>query len=297
MVTRVRRIALLLVFSSVGWLPQTADASAAEAQRSCTPTGSVVQLPPLPEASGLALSRRVPGRLWTHNDSGQPVLFALDNRGTVTGQIQVTGAKVEDWEAIAVGSCGTGSCLYLADIGDNEAERRQISIYRVPEPDKPSGTAAVSAVFHATYPDGAHDAETLIAAGDDLYVVTKGDTGPVAIYKFPGKPAPGATVKLQRVGVIASKADAESRITDGSVSPDGQWVVLRSRSALRFYRAAELFAGLTNAVSTVDVSSLKEPQGEGVALGDDHTVYLAGEGGGKGNAGTFARFSCALPGS
>jgi hypothetical protein len=255
----------------------------------------VVRLPPLPEASGLALSRRVPGRLWTHNDSGQPVLFALDSRGAVTGRVQVTGARVEDWEAIAIGACGTGSCLYLADIGDNEAERRRISVYRVPEPDKASGTAAVSAVFHATYPDGPHDAETLIAAGDDLYVVTKGEAGPAAIYKFPGTPEPGATVKLQRVGVIASKADAESRITDGSVSPDGKWVVLRSRSALRFYRAPELFAGLTNVVSTVDVGPLKEPQGEGVALGNDSTVHLAGEGGGQGSAGTFARFPCALP--
>jgi hypothetical protein len=100
---------------------------------------------------------------------------------------------------------------------------------------------------------------------------------------------------LQRVAEIASKADAESRITDGTVSPDGQWVVLRSRSALRFYRASELLAGVPNAVSTVDVRSLKEPQGEGVALGGDNTVYLAGEGGGKGNGGTFARFSCALP--
>jgi hypothetical protein len=254
----------------------------------------LVPLPPLPEASGLALSRRTPGRLWTHNDSGKPVLYALDSRGAVTGQLQITGANVEDWEAIAVGACGTGSCIYLGDIGDNEAERRQITIYRVPEPETASGTAAVSAVFHATYPDGPHDAETLLAAGEDLYVVTKGEAGPVAIYKFRAGPERGGTVKLQRVGEIASKVDAESRITDGAVSPNGQWVVLRSRSALTFHHAAELFAGRKSVATTVDVRSLKEPQGEGVALGDDTSVYLAGEGGGKGKAGTFVRFSCAL---
>jgi hypothetical protein len=237
----------------------------------------------------------MPGRLWTHNDSGQPVLFALDSRGTVIGQVQVTGAKVEDWESIAVGPCGTGSCLYLADIGDNEANRRRITVYRVPEPEKTGGSAAVSAVFHVTYPDEAQDAETLLAAGDDLYIVTKGETGPVAIYKFPATLQAGATGRLQRVAEISSKADAESRITDGSVSPDGQWIVLRSRSALTFYRATELLAGVVKAVSSVKVTSLKERQGEGVALGDDHIVYLVGEGGGKGIAGTFARFPCALP--
>ena len=294
--TRVGRIALVLICSSVGVLTQISFASAEQAkERQCTPAGSLAPLAPLPEASGLALSRQTPGRLWTHNDSGQPVVFALDSRGTVTGQVQVTGAKVEDWESIAVGSCGTGSCLYLADIGDNEANRRRVTVYRVPEPDKAGGSAAVSAVFHAIYPDGAHDAETLLATGDDLYIVTKGDTGPVAVYKFPARLEPGGSGRLQRVAEITAKADADSRITDGSVSPDGQWVVLRSRSELRFYRASELFAGLVNVVSTVDVRSLKEPQGEGVALGSDNSVYLAGEGGGKGNAGTFAHFSCALP--
>ena len=66
------------------------------------------------EASGLAVSRRVPGRLWTLNDSGQPVLFALDTRGSVTGQVRLTGADVVDWEAVAVGPCGTASCIYVA---------------------------------------------------------------------------------------------------------------------------------------------------------------------------------------
>jgi hypothetical protein len=35
----------------------------------CQPTGLIVQLPELSEASGLAVSRRTPDRLWTHNDS------------------------------------------------------------------------------------------------------------------------------------------------------------------------------------------------------------------------------------
>jgi hypothetical protein len=39
----------------------------------------------------------------------------------------------------------------------------------------------------------------------------------------------------------------------------------------------------------VDLKPLKEPQGEGVALGNG-TIFLAGEGGGR--AGTFARFAC-----
>ena len=44
----------------------------------CRPTGPLVQIPELPEASGVAISRSVPGRLWSHNDSGQAQVFAID---------------------------------------------------------------------------------------------------------------------------------------------------------------------------------------------------------------------------
>src|SRR5687767_2334076 len=60
----------------------------------CQVAGPIVQVPGLFEGSGLALSRRVPGRLWSHNDSGKPVLFSLDARGAATGRLEVTGATV-----------------------------------------------------------------------------------------------------------------------------------------------------------------------------------------------------------
>jgi hypothetical protein len=212
--------------------------------------------------------------------------------------VQVTGAKVEDFEAIAVGPCGAASCLYLGDIGDNEAGRKRITIYRMPEPQAASGSAAVAEAFHATYPDGAHDAEALLIGGDGrLYVVTKGDTGPIAIYRFPAALRAGATVALDRVGApAATRPGAESRVTDGAVSPDGQWAVLRTGSSLTFYRAADLLSGQWREASRIDLAPLKEPQGEGVTLGADNAVFLAGEGGGKGKPGTFARFACAVTG-
>ena len=284
---RARFLALLLALCVV---PPAAGQH--QANR-CTPTTALVRLKGLTEASGLVVSRRAPGRLWTHNDSGQPILVSLDNRGTVTGQVRVSGATVDDWEALAAGPCDTGPCLYIGDIGDNEAKRRRITVYRVPEPSAASGTATVSGVFHATYPDGAHDAETLLVAGGRLYVVTKGDTGAVAVYAFPAQLQSNATVPLERITSVASKADVSSRITDGSVSPDGNWVVLRSRSSLTFYRAADLLGGQARVASTSDLRSLKEPQGEGVAFGEDAgTVFVAGEGGGKGQGGTFTQLSC-----
>jgi hypothetical protein len=287
---RQRTLALILALC---FMP--AASSTQQPGGQCTAAGSLVRLPGLSEASGLAISRRTPGRLWTHNDSGQPVLVALDSRGAVAGHVRVAGARVEDWEAVAVGSCDAGSCVYIGDIGDNEAKRRRITVYQIPEPTHSSGTVTVSGVFHATYPDGAQDAESLFAAAGKLYVVTKGETGPAAVYGFPDKLQGGATVQLERVARISSKVDADSRLTDGSASPDGDWIVLRSRSELMFYRSAELLGGQARPAFTTPLASLKEPQGEGVALGADNSVFVAGEGGGKGQPGTFAHLTCALP--
>ena len=167
----------------------------------CRADGPVATIQELPEASGIAVSRIVPGRLWSHNDSGQPVLFALDARGSVTGRLRLSGVGVEDWEALAVGPCPAGSCLYVADIGDNDAERKRITIYRFQEPSRAEASVAVKDVFHATYPDGAHDAEALLVTpAGGLLIVTKGDTGAVALYRFPDELRPGATHQLERVG-------------------------------------------------------------------------------------------------
>jgi hypothetical protein len=268
---------------------------AARGPRQCTADGAIVSVRELPEGSGLAASRRSPGRFWSHNDSGKPVLVALDASGSVTGRVRVENARVEDWEAVATGRCAAGTCIYIGDIGDNDAERDRISVYRIPEPSADGESTARAEVFHASYPDGAHDAETLLAAGDGrLFVVTKGETGPVAIYAFPRDLRPGSIVRLERVGgpPDGGKRSDENRITDGSVSPDGEWIVLRSLHSLTFHRAADLLSGKWDAGERVSVASVREPQGEGVAFADAATVYLAGEGGGKSQPGSFARLTC-----
>lgn len=261
----------------------------------CKPSGTLQRLSELPEASGLVVSRASEGRLWSHNDSGRPVLHAFDANGKAAGTVTLTGAELQDWEALTIGPCGGGSCLYVGDIGDNDAKRTQVTIYRVPEPAKASGSAKVDGVFRATYPDGSHDAEALLVSPHGtLHIVTKGDTGHVALYRFPRELRAGTTMRLERVGSPRSKGQPAQtdRITDGAVSPDGEWVVLRTRSALTFYPAGDFFKGNWKEARTLDVRTLGEPQGEAVAFGPSNTIYIAGEGGGKKQPGTLAVLSC-----
>ena len=288
-------VALALAGAAAVWPVDTHARQKAGGPRQCKADGAIVSVRELPEGSGLAASRRSPGRFWSHNDSGEPMLVALDARGSVTGRVRVENAKVEDWEAVATGPCPAGTCVYIGDIGDNDAERDRISVYRIAEPSADGDSTVRAEVFHASYPDGAHDAETLLAAGDGrLFVVTKGETGPVAMYAFPRDLRPGSTVRLERVGGArdGGKRSDENRITDGSVSPDGEWIVLRSLRSLTFHRAADLLSGNWDGGQPVRLESMQEPQGEGVALADAATVYLAGEGGGKSQPGSFVRLAC-----
>ena len=289
------RLDVLAICAAAAITSVSAAPAIPQSASTCQPSGSVMRLAGLPEASGLAASNVNPGRLWTHNDSGKPEIFSLDAKGNVTGRVAVTGAKVEDWEAMAVGKCGTGACLFIADIGDNSARRRDITIYRITEPSNGAASAKVDAVMRATYPDGAHDAEALLAAPDGtLYIVTKGETGHVALYRMPRDARAGATVTLERIGSALEKGKAveASRITDGAISPDGELVVLRTLQALTFYRAADFLKGDFKQIRTTDLRSLREPQGEGVSFGPDGTLYVAGEGGGKSQSGTLAVLTC-----
>lgn len=283
-------IMLSAALGNAGVFTDTFQASSAAV---CKPAGSLMTLPPLPEASGLAIGTA--GKLWMHNDSGAPELIAVDPNGTVAGRLTLTGARVNDWEALAAGPCGSGSCLFVGDIGDNEASRKQITIYRLPQPANASGSARAEAI-NATYPDGAHDAETLLVAPDGtLFIVTKGDTGPIGLYRFPGTTPAGATVRLEKVGkTLVDRPRNDQRVTDGAFSSDGKWVVLRTNTALTFYRGEDFIKGDFREVHRVDVSMLREPQGEAVALGRGNTVYIGGEGGGKKQPGTLAALSCGL---
>jgi hypothetical protein len=223
------------------------------------------------------------------------VLIALDEKGGVAGRVTVTGVDLDDWEALAIGPCPQGSCIYIADIGDNNASRTHVTVHRVPEPAGTPETVAAAERFDASYPDGPHDAETLLVTPEGaLFIVTKGDgdKGRIATYRFPKGLQSGTIHKLERVGQPHEVRSSRDLITDGSVSFDGRWVTLRSNTSLTIFRTTDFVSGEWTASKRVDLTSLDEPQGEGVTLGRGNAVFLVGEGGASGQGGTFVRLSC-----
>ncbi|HKC63911.1 MAG TPA: hypothetical protein VKB86_09750, partial [Pyrinomonadaceae bacterium] len=193
------------------------------------------------ESSGIVASRRNPGLFWTHNDSGDaPVIYAFDRKGKSMGRWRVSGAEAFDWEDIAAGpgpQSGT-SYIYIGDIGDNYSRRDGITVYRVAEPvftadESPSKgdkqhTTEPSEAIRLKYPDGKHDAETLMIhpITGDLYIITKEFRSAAGVYKLKA-PFNTATVNtLVRVSDVSVPNLVGGLITGGDISPDGRRVVL-----------------------------------------------------------------------
>ncbi len=98
------------------------------------------------ELSGLVLSGD--GVLWTLNDSGgAPQVLALSRTGRLRSAVTVAGATNVDWEDIAI----RGRTLYVGDIGDNQAQRPEIAVYRFGEP-AAGATSVVAPAAHAALP-------------------------------------------------------------------------------------------------------------------------------------------------
>jgi hypothetical protein len=255
----------------------------------CLVVQGPTNLPDIPEASGLAISRRTPGVIWAHNDSGNAaVLFALDESGAVRGRVRLP-IRTRDWEDISAAPCPSGDCLYVADIGDNSLARGRVQIYRVPEPSPDDTQTERPEVFSASYADGAHNAEAAFVVHDYLFVVTRDRTGGLYRSKQPiGDPG---ELTLERIGEFGLAA-----VTDAEASPDAALIVVRTSHEAVFYRAEDLARGVIAPALRVPIDGLREPQGEGVALDQGGMLYLASEGRPWNRAGRLIALSCAFNG-
>lgn len=152
------------------------------------------------ETSGIAVSHRTPGMIWTHNDSGgEPVLFALNADGSLRGQVRVEGVTNYDWEELASFELDGKAWLLAADIGDNFAARKSCVLHLIAEPDAATLSPGQELLLRPAYSinyiyeDGARDAESLAVDVKErmIYVLSKREDTP-RLYRLPLAPAPAA---------------------------------------------------------------------------------------------------------
>lgn len=162
--------------------------------------------PPKLETSGLAISRRSPDVLWTHDDSGgAPVLYGVSTTGAAVGYLRIQGVKNEDWEDLASYELDGQPWLLIADTGDNDAKRATVLLHIVAEPPrehfKTGGewSARPTRTLQVRYEDGPRDCESAAVdvAGRAIYLLTKRESVP-RLYRVELEPKNGNAITIAR---------------------------------------------------------------------------------------------------
>ncbi|WP_018656065.1 hypothetical protein [Actinomadura flavalba] len=226
--------------------------------------------PRISESSGLAVSKRHPGVIYTHNDSGgSPNVYALDSRGRTVAVLTLGGATARDWEAMAIGEDERGRpAIYVADIGDNLGGAwPYVTVYRIPEPADLRTRTIRATAFRFKYEDGPRNAETMMIdpRTNRLYIASK--LFGAALYAAPKTLRTNGFNRLRKVG------DAPSIATDGAFAPDGRSYVIRTYFGARVYAMS---ADGKPGKSLGSVALPAQKQGESITYGADGRSVLVG---------------------
>jgi len=239
-----------------------------------------VQTTLIAEASGIVASRKYPGVLWVHNDSGGSArVYAINPQGKLLGTYRIKEAHCRDWEDIAIGPGPDPQrqYLYVGDIGDNRARRPSITIYRVPEPKiDPNHVLTEMEIGPAdsidlVYPDDSKDAETLMVdpLNGDIYIITKRELF-CRVYRAP---YPQSTKKRTVMSLVAILPWGLA--VGGDISPDGKLVIVRGLFNASMWvrpKGKELWRAFRTKHFRLEL--MQEPQGEGICFDADGRGYF-----------------------
>ncbi|MEQ8954897.1 MAG: hypothetical protein RL120_12260 [Gammaproteobacteria bacterium] len=266
-----------------------------------------VEFEPIAEMSGI-IRQYGSDIYWVHNDSGdQPRIFAIDLDGNTVvpdalrdrfygdqpepGKspwpgIHIEGAENVDWEDMA----SDGLHLYLADVGNNFNNRRDLGIYQVRWTEiGEKESAAVNRHIPVSYPEqdsfpsaNRHfDSESLFFANGSLYLITK--------HRMPlpsNAMAPGAN--LYRLDTMDEDQDNSLTLIDhhpgvtaataADLSPNNSRLAVLTYSALWVFERPEIAdLWLSSSARRLDFPEDSVGQVEAVVWEDSDTLIFTNE--------------------
>jgi len=295
--------ALALLFAAAGTPAAQDDAPDAPAAKASAPPriryGKPRKIATLAdgrvdESSGLAAGRARPGVFWTHNDSGDAArLYAFDRKGRRLAEVVLEGVHADDWEDIASFRRHGRNLLVVADVGDNNRDRLECSLYLVDEPAvgtpaRPvTRTVRVLQRIRFVYEGGPCDCEAVgfdPASGRFYFVSKEGircgvyeldvSHGPKARSRRRGSAASRRVHRARLIGEIET-----SPVVAMDMSPDGRRaIILTYADALEFTRREGETWRQAFARKPRTIVMPRRRQGEAVCYGTDgRTLYLTSE--------------------
>jgi len=225
-------------------------------------------VPIINETSGIADSKKNPGNLWAHEDSGNPPqLYLVGHDGKTKMTIYIKGSANRDWEDMVL----SGNDLYIADIGDNNKIYPEYNIYQFPEPASSVDTISDFTTMRFVYADGPRDAEAFLVdpTTKDIFIVTKSDN-PAKIYKIA---YPFSTSSLNTATAVGTLSYGS--VVSAALSPDRKEIIVKTYVGLNYYTVRDnesIDAALKR--SSITIPYQFEPQGEAVSFAADNSGYF-----------------------
>ncbi len=240
------------------------------------------------ESSGIAFYND--STLITHNDSGdKPIIYFINLKGKLVHQVLIENASNVDWEDLCIDGQGN---LFIADIGNNNNDRRDLKIYKVALANLHTKQKVMAEVITFSYleqnafpPSDSllnFDAEGLVFHQDSLLIFTKCRANPfhgnTYCYKIPAKLG---NYKLHRSFqlYIGNKGFTKDAVTSASICSNRLYLLTYNRF---------LIYQLVEGKWTYKEQHYTKPysQKEAITTKNNHTIYLTDEvqkivGGGK----------------
>lgn len=228
--------------------------------------------------------------VWFVLDSGNPdKIYQVDYAGDLLRELKVKNAKNHDWEDMARDGKGN---VFIGDFGNNSNDRKNLAIYKIPDPNT-GGKDAIEAVkIEFSYPEQKDfppkkkellfDAESFFYWDSNFYIVTKNRAQPfngeALLYKVP---AVEARHKAQYIGsFVPPKGKVKGQVTSADISPDGKTIVLLGNGTLWVFTDFVLDNFFdSGTLETIDLGVYT--QLESVSFVDNNTLLLSDEESGK----------------
>ena len=177
--------------------------------------------------------------IWTHNDSGgKPILYKIDTNGVILRTLFIKDVKNRDWEDLANDYQGN---IYIADIGNNRNQRKDLQILKIPHPDSVETDSIKPEIIRFNYENQMafppkeselnFDAEALIAYEDSIFIFTKNRTKPYSkytyIYTLANRSGTQIALLIDSI-YLPHTHKLHSWVTSATRSPTGDLIILIS---------------------------------------------------------------------
>lgn len=237
----------------------------------------------LSEISGIMATG--PNEVWAIEDNGnKDRLYQINLKGKLIKELKVKDATNEDWEDLTRDKFGN---FYIGDFGNNGNYRKDLVIYKLPNPVEEKGDKIPSEKIEFYYPeqkkfppkksDLHYDCEAFFHFGNSLYLVTKNRARPYSgkafIYKVPDKPG---KYRAQLVGQFTTCIDSQfCSVTAADISPDGKKIALLGSGYIWMFTDFTFDDFTKGTLQTIDV--LYRTQQESICFLNDSTILIADE--------------------